>query len=47
MDMNLDELASVELDLWADGEGLEKIQRNLLGFQSFSCKNLNTWVNLY
>lgn len=27
----VDELASVELDLWADEAGLEKLQRNLLG----------------
>ena len=27
----VDELASVELDLWADGQGLGKLQRNLLG----------------
>lgn len=27
----VDELASVELDLWADGQGLAKLQRNLLG----------------
>ena len=27
----VDELASVELDLWATDEGLEKLQRNLLG----------------
>ena len=27
----VDEIASVELDLWASQQGLEKIQRNLLG----------------
>ena len=27
----VDELASVELDLWASDEGLEKLERNLLG----------------
>ena len=27
----VDEIASVELDVWASEQGLEKIQRNLLG----------------
>jgi FdhE protein len=27
----VDEIASVELDLWADENGLRKLQRNLLG----------------
>ncbi len=29
---SVDELASLELDLWADEHGLKKLQRNLLGF---------------
>ncbi len=27
----VDDLGSVELDLWAQQQGLEKLQRNLLG----------------
>ena len=28
----VDKLASLELDLWADEQGLRKLKRNLLGF---------------